>query len=279
MRVGKASAQPPGPRFAVRRPPRRKSGRRRMGIMALVVLGAALLGGAIYWGWHTPAFAVTRIETGSYRFTSPAVLDSVLGRYLGRNLLSVGKADVARDMASLSWVKDLHIQRRLPGTLAVDFREWRPLAVIAQQDLEPGLRGGTWVLAENGEVLAFPEGMAVPALPTLVGCSLAGGAGPGHGRGGGLAAGDSVETATLLALFRSMDSVGLETVAPVDFVVVRPEGYAIVLEGGQGRLQVGREDFRSRLERYLAARSHIEPGLDVDLRFADRLTVRRSDNE
>ena len=73
-----------------------------------------------------------------------------------------------------------------------------------------------------------------------------------------------------------MEDAGLETVCPVDFVVARHEGFAIVLQDGQGTLLVGREDFADRLERYMAARDHLEPGLEVDLRFSDRITVRRN---
>ncbi len=222
---------------------------------------------------------MTRIETGSYRFTSPAALDSVLGRYLGRNLLAVGRDEVAGDMAGLSWVRDLHIQRRLPGTLAVDFREWRPLAVIAQQDLTPAQRQGVWVLGENGRILEFPAELEVPVLPTLVGYRPAVRVAGSPAENGEATVTRPAAADTLLDLFDALAAVGLETVAPVDFIIVRPEGYAIVLAGGQGRLQVGREDFRSRLERYLAARSHLKPGLDVDLRFADQVTVRRPDVE
>ncbi len=264
-------------RFAVRRPAAPGSRRRRAAIAGTAILVLGLVCGGIYWALHTPMFAVTRIETGSYRFTSPDALDSVLGRYLGRNLLGIGRDEVAGDMAALSWVRDLHIQRRLPGTLAVDFREWRPLAVIAQQDLAPAQRRGTWVLGENGRILEFPAELEVPALPTLVGYKpIATAEGSPEEREGPTAA-RAAESDTLLELFDALAAVGLETVAPVDFVVVRPEGYAIVLEGGQGRLQVGREDFRPRLERYLAARSHLEPGLDVDLRFTGQVTVRRPD--
>ena len=67
----------------------------------------------------------------------------------------------------------------------------------------------------------------------------------------------------------------LETACPVDFLVARDEGYCIVLQEGEGTLLLGREDFAARLERYLVARDHLEKGLEVDLRFGDRVTVRR----
>jgi len=263
----KGRAEPGGASFAVRRKPSTRPSRRRLGLITTLVLAAGLGVGAIYWAAHSELLAVTRIETGNYRFTSPAALDAALGPFLGRNLLTVGKSEVADSLATLAWVRDLRIGRRLPGTLAVDFREWRPLAVLAQADLPRARRSRAWVLGDNGALLEFPAELEIPALPTLTGLEI-------HESGGTLAA-DSTATAGLLDLFGAMATVGLETVAPVDFVVVGPQGCAIVLADGQGRLQVGRKEFTPRLERYLIARPHLEPGLEVDLRFADRVTVRR----
>ncbi len=113
--------------------------------------------------------------------------------------------------------------------------------------------------------------MQVPALPTVLGLEV-------RERDGTVFC-DSARTAPLLDLFDAMAASGLEAAAPVDFVVVDPEGYAIVLADGQGILQVGRKEFGPRLERYLTARPHLEPGLEVDLRFADRVTVRRPDRK
>lgn len=256
-----------GASFAVRRKPSARPSRRRLGLITTLVLVAALGVGGIYWAAHSELLAVTRIETGNYRFTSPAALDAALGPFLGRNLLTVSKSEVADSLATLVWVRDLRIGRRLPGTLAVDFREWRPLAVLAQADLPREHRSRTWVLGDNGALLEFPAELEIPALPTLVGLSIR--------EAGSTLAADSTAAAGLLDLFDAIAAVGLETVAPVDFVVVGPQGCAIVLADGQGRLQVGRKEFGPRLERYITARPHLEPGLEVDLRFADRVTVRR----
>ena len=72
-----------------------------------------------------------------------------------------------------------------------------------------------------------------------------------------------------------MEATGLETACPVDFLVARDEGWSIVLQEGEGSLLVGRENFAARLDRYLVARDHLEKGLEVDLRFGERVTVRR----
>jgi hypothetical protein len=80
----------------------------------------------------------------------------------------------------------------------------------------------------------------------------------------------------IVELISAMEDAGLETVSPVDFIVARDEGYAIVLQDKRGVLMVGKEDFTDRLERYMTARDHLDPGLEIDLRFKDRLTVKKA---
>jgi len=255
--------------FAVRRRPPRVSRRVRWTLLG-GALGVVLCGaGAVFWATRADVFAVTRIESGAYRFTDPEALDRRLGSFLGRNLWTLSAAEVRDRLADLPWVRDLRVVRRLPGTIEVDFREWRPLAVLAPADDEAPDRPPL-VLGEHGRALPFPAGLAPAGLPTLVGVRAL-------PEGGGLGLDlDPGESAGLLELFSAVADAGLETVSPVDFVVVRPEGFAIVLQGGQGRLLLGREEFAARLDRYMAARDHLEPGLEIDLRFADRVTVRRA---
>ncbi len=64
-----------------------------------------------------------------------------------------------------------------------------------------------------------------------------------------------------------------------DFLVARPEGFAIVLQGDAGRLLVGKDDFHERLERFLSARDHLPAGVEIDLRFSERVTYRSVQKE
>jgi hypothetical protein len=83
----------------------------------------------------------------------------------------------------------------------------------------------------------------------------------------------------IMELVSALEDAGLESVSPVDFIVARDEGYAIVLQDKRGILMVGRENFADRLNRYMTARDHLEPGLEVDLRFEDRLVVRQPEKD
>lgn len=252
--------------FAVRRPERR-SPWRLVGRLAALLVIAAAVGAGWWWLRTSPTFHVTRVESGAYRFTQEEQLEEILGGFLGRNIWTLRDREVEEALSSLPWVRDLRVRRRLPAQVEVDFREWRPLLEVA------GVHGGqgeaaSWVLIGDGRVLPFPSQLAQAGLPVLAGIDCV------VDSTGALRLPPDRDR-TVLDLVRAIETSGLESVTPVDFVVARPEGFAIVLQGGVGRLLVGREDFAGRLGRYLEAHVHLEPGLIVDLRFADRVTCRR----
>ena len=229
----------------------------------LLVLGILVAGG--FYTAGSDYFEVVRVESGSYRFTPKEDLDGMLTGYLGRNIWTLSEAQVADSLTTLPWVRDLHVLKRLPGTIEVDFREWRPLLA-----LEPSTGGGTaLVMVEDGRVLEFPSHLPPASLPVLVGVSCSRDSVTGCLRL------DPQWAPAVLSLLEAMTATGLETAGPVDFLVAREEGFAIVLQAGQGRLLVGHENFADRLARYMAARDHLEPGLQMDLRFRDRITCSR----
>ena len=252
--------------FAVRQAPQRSRRatlvRAGAGLLTLLVLGAAA-----WWILTTETFAVQRIESGAFRFTSEAELQDVFGDFLGRNIWSLSADEVTVGVGQLPWIRDLQVRRRLPNSIAVDFREWSPILMLENLEID-GRTRDRLVLVGDGRVLDFPPHLALPGLPVLVGVLPV-----REGDDGDLRLAPE-PTQQVMELISSMEDAGLEAVNPVDFVVARPEGFAIVLQDGQGTLLVGREDFGSRLRRYMIARDHLEPGLDYDLRFKDRITVR-----
>lgn len=250
--------------FAVRRtaPARRRLPWRRW--LAGVAV-AAVLGAAGWWVSQSGAFAVTRVGTGDYRFTDERALKASLSPLLGRNLWALGPAEVKQSLARLPWVREVYVQRRLPGAIDLELIEWRPLLVVAETGAPPG--APLLVLVEDGRVLPFPAHLPPPDLPVLSGVLV-------ERSAGGPARLPAAAAPAVLELVAAMEASGLESVAPVDFVVTRPEGYAIVLQEGRGTLLVGREEFAERLQRFLTARDHVNDGLEVDLRFRERLAVR-----
>ena len=85
--------------FAVRRAPvrSRKGLFLRTGV-ALLAAGIFLGGG--WWLRTSPVFAVKRVESGAYRFTSQQDLESTFGAFLGRNIWTVSLA-AGKSTASL----------------------------------------------------------------------------------------------------------------------------------------------------------------------------------
>lgn len=250
--------------FAVRRtaPARRRWPWRRW-LLGVVVVAA--LGGGGWWVTQSGVFGVARISTGSYRFTDERALRAALSPLLGRNLWSLGQQDASAALAKLPWVREVYLRRRLPRDIDLELIEWRPLLVVS----EPGAPAGapTLVLVEDGRVLPFPARLPAPDLPVLTGVVV-------ERSATGPARLPAATTPVVLDLVAALEQSGLESVAPVDFVVARPDGFGIVLQQDEGTLLVGREQFADRLARYLTARDNVEAGLEVDLRFKDRLTVR-----
>ena len=254
--------------FAVRKRPPRRRGPLLLRL-GLGLLTAALLAAAGWWLLTAELFAVTRVETGAYRFTGEAQLEQALHGLLGRNIWRVRQEDAAAVLARLPWIDQLRLARRLPGTLSLEFTEWRPLLAVEPADPrrnDPELL----VLVGDGRVLAFPAQLPAPGLPVLVGVKA-----PRDSLGTRRLA--AAQLPQVLELLEAIESTGLETAVPVDFLVARAEGFAIVLQDGRGLLLVGREEFADRLQRYMVGREHLEPGLEVDLRFRDKITVRRPD--
>lgn len=247
---------------AMARRPRRRPPRRvivlRAGVTATVVL---LLATAAWWLLTSDTFAVARVESGPYRYTDEEELRAAFTRCLGRNIWLLSTPDVREQMDALPWIRDVAVRRRLPAAIVVEFQEWRP--ILALPAATPG--GVPRLLLSSGRVLDQPAHLDPPGLPLLVDAPLT------EDPAGGWRLGDP-EATCVMALTEALAATGFEAVAPVDFVLCRPEGFQVVLQANQGSLQVGRESFRERLERYLLTRARVPAGVQVDLRFRDRVS-------
>ncbi len=253
-------------RTLARRRRSRRFGRRLLWLAPLAVL---LLGGALggaRWLLTADRFAVQRIETGPYRFTDPAALDACLRRAHGGNIWTAASARrLDAELASLAWVRRARVSRELPGTLRVELEEWRPLLRV-QPDSNVAAEAGVLVMRGDGRLEAFPAHLPPPQLPVLAGARFVQGPAGDWQVAPGLA--DSV-----LALILAVGETGLEGVVPVDFVLADATGLSLVLQGAQGRLLVGGEDYAGRLRRFLAVGSRVAAGSTIDLRFGRRVFV------
>lgn len=253
--------------LAVRRRPQLRRGR----LLVLVAFAVILLAGvglAGRWLLSARLFTITRVEAGPYRFTAAKPLEELLAQALGRNIWAHDTASLAEAIGTLPWIRDVSVVRRLPGTLAVTFREWRPLLIVAPPSARGAAPQSSLVMLENGRVVVFPDDLPPPALPMLVGVALD----PVAEHEWSLPA---ARASVVLDLLGAIGATGLETASPVEFIVVMEDGYALDLRGDQQRLLVGAAAFDERLRLFLNTREKMVAGAVIDLRFRNRVGVVR----
>lgn len=229
--------------------------------LAAVLSTLGLAGAGTWWTLTSPSFAISRVESGPYRFSVQAEVDAVLRSFLGRNIWTLELQEVSAAFADLPWVRSVHLRRRVPQTLTVELDEWRPLLSVAVGDGAPDQ-----VLIADGRLLSWPDHLQPPGLPVLVGAPLQ----PGVAEGG--QALDPEVAAAVLAAIDALVVTGFEAAYPVDFLRLTPLGLVLELERRAGRVVLGRGDYAPRLQRFLLARDRVPAGSTVDLRFADRIT-------
>ncbi len=249
--------------------PRRSPRSRRQVTLRVVVAGllVTVLAGGGYWLLNASLFEIARVESGPYRYSDEPDVESAFSRILGRNIWTLTRGHAVAACEDLPWVREVHLRRRLPDVVVVEFIEWQPLLAVATSGAD-----GTHMLVADGRVLGAPAHLDIPGLPLLVGCEPV----AGSDQRQRLADHD---LAPLLALVEAMQDTGLETACPVDFVRRTDDGFILELQGRAGSLRVGRQDFSRRLRRYLLTREQIPDGAAVDLRFEDRITIETPEPE
>ena len=109
----------------------------------------ALVIGLVVWAYHRSQsdlrFAVRTVEVSGATHTSPAELDAVTSRYVGKNLFKIDIAEVQRAVRELPWVSRIEIEKKLPNTLRVHVVERTP-----------------WALVQSGAGLRYSDESGVP---------------------------------------------------------------------------------------------------------------------
>lgn len=79
-----------------------------------------------------PRFAVKQIEIAGAVHTPRAAIEAVTWRYVGANLFDLDISRVQNDLRSVSWVRAVNIEKKLPGTLRINVAERRPVALLQE---------------------------------------------------------------------------------------------------------------------------------------------------
>ncbi len=223
-----------------------------LGVAAVLVAGGAVV--LVNWMRTSPAFAVTRLETGRYRYSTVSEVEGVLLQRLGRNIWTCSRDSLREDLEQLPWVRSVEITRRPPGTLAVRLQEWRPRLLMAAAGGDPD-----HALLADHRVLQLPAHVEAPELPIFR-----------HGQ----QTPTDEDLESLLILINAVAESGLD--ARRNVVGITENGTGLILDLGAetGRLLVGRESFMLRLRRYLAVADDLPPASSVDLRFDGQVYVK-----
>ena len=150
------------PRISRRRAAVQRSKRRRTLIAVGVALAVALLGWVMFF---SPVLQVGDVKvSGAERTGEQAVAEATALIGSDENLLLLSTGEIEERVASLPWVKDVKVQRSLPGTVKVEVTERKPALLLS-------LGAARWTIDEQGHVLATGE--AEKGLPTLAGVEVA----------------------------------------------------------------------------------------------------------
>lgn len=150
------------PRISRRRAAVQRSKRRRL----LIASGSVVVAAAILWTlFFSPLLGVRDVKVIGAQRSGADKVSEATGLLSGDdNLLLLSTGEIEDRVRVLPWVKDVKVQRSLPGTVKVEVMERKPGLLLS-------LGRARWTIDEQGNVLQ--TGAAEPGLPTLAGVEVA----------------------------------------------------------------------------------------------------------
>lgn len=251
----------------------RRSRRTRTFVTGAVVWGSRLLvAGALFTavrhGWAavsaSPRYALHKIQIGGAQAPVRHELADIVGRFHGRNLLSISLPAVASEVRRHPWVLDVTVRRILPDAIDVRVRERVPEALAA-------IDGGFELVDGEGVLLGAPRaGLAPASLDLAVIAGL-----PPRDEPEALARG----VLRGIAAIHALAELAPEMLPTVSEVRVPREGeIELVLRDRACTVLASDEHFRDQMQKYFQVKDALAarvPGhRHVDLRFRSRVIVR-----
>lgn len=120
-----------------------------------------------------PYFAVRDVVIHHRGRLPAADLRAALGVSAGQSIWDVDPAAAAARLCARPWVRTAVVHRELPDRVVVRVREYRPAAILAVGDTQPGL----YYVASNGRIFASvgeTDGRDLPYITGLVRADLDG---------------------------------------------------------------------------------------------------------
>ena len=228
-----------------------------LAVLRNILVTVAVLAGLGWLLLHTQSdarFAVRQLQITGATHTPRALLDSKTRPYVGVNLFRIDIAHVQQDLESLSWIKRVDIEKKLPGTLRILITEREPVALLRDRDRLVYIDGEGKTIAELSATVGDDE---LPVISHAAGADL--------GR-----------TIALLQTLRANDAALYSRLGEVK--PIAPRGFAIFDRELQTTVYVNGEDAIPKWrDLYAVTRAeHLGSGSMeyADLRFADRLVVK-----
>jgi len=148
-----------------RRSVNRERGRRRMSVavVAACVIVAACL---FVWLRSSDVFAVERVTATAVEHVTAAEIAQATQDARGVNLLRLSTGEIERRLMALPYVRSAEVHRIFPDGLLVRLVEYEPAARFR------GEAGESWLVSEDGRVLATSSAGGLPLVVVSDGLSL-----------------------------------------------------------------------------------------------------------
>ena len=213
-------------------------------LMTLALLAALLLGGRVFLDRPVRNLHLE----GSFERVTPVEVQAALESGLRGSLLSVDLAELQALVEALDWVRQAHVGRRWPDTLAIRVIEHQ---VAARW-------GDTALISREGEVFAGESRYVFPELPRL--------AGP-----------PSTEQQVVERYLELQRLLGAANLTLEALSIDERGSWRMQLQGGQ-TIRIGRSEVEKRLDRFfeLASpllRNEFDRVSHVDMRYTNGFSV------
>jgi cell division protein FtsQ len=144
-----------------RRVVNRERGRRRAGLIFLCVLAFAVLA-AFLWLRSSTVFAVQQVSAPvTHHVTQEQIADAVsVAR--GASLLKLSTRAIEKKLATLPYIRSVHVYRQFPNTLEIKLQEYEAVARVRTAD------GRVWLTGDDGRLLERAGSQGPSALPLII---------------------------------------------------------------------------------------------------------------
>ncbi len=249
-----------------RREPFLRRAAHRLAVAVKAVVALSLVSFILYGSWwtykqvlRTPRLAVTRLSVSGALRAQPREIIRLAGIEEGQNIFSFSSSKVAQKIGKNPWVLETRVKRKLPGTVKIEIKERRPVAIVKMK--------GLFVMDDSGAVFKKLSAADRLDLPLVTGL------------GKDAVNNKSALMAPFLRLFSILEGREGFNLEDISEVHCDPAyGFTIYTLDEGLRVDIGTSDFEARLknfERLKAMGKGVLRGVAaVDLRKAGEAVVR-----